>query len=168
MIYHKLLKIISFQLLTILKRNQMKLSNEFFNGCIIFIGIAAYFLLMNALGYADLFYLRLLNIFIVFYGVNRVLKTNLANGKNQFAFNAFSALLTSLIGVSLSILGLVGYSYIRGGEAFIQTLSKTFLFGGNPSIDTYSICLFFEGVASSVIVTFLLMLYYNNHYTTDT
>ncbi len=145
----------------------MKLPKEILNGGLIFIGIAIYFLLMNVLGYANMFYLRLLNIFFVFYGVNRTIEMNLAEGHTKFVTNAVSAMTTSIIGVVLSIIGLVIYSYMQGGDAYVQTLPATFLFGGNPSVNTYSICLLFEGVASSVIVTMLLMLYWNNRLTTD-
>ncbi|WP_035668812.1 hypothetical protein [Flavobacterium sp. 83] len=145
----------------------MKLPKELLNGCLIFIGIGLYFLLMNALGYADLFYLRLVNVFFVFYGVNRTISMNLAEGKKTFIANAISAMMTSLAGVFLSIIGLVIYSYMQGGDSYVKSLPKTFLFGGNPSVNTYSICLLFEGIASSVIVTMLLMLYWNNRLTTD-
>ena len=92
---------------------------------------------------------------------------NLTEDKKNFVFNAVSAMITSVIGVFLSIIGLVIYSYMKGGDLYVQSLSKTFLFGGNPSVNTYSICLLFEGIASSVIVTMLLMLYWNNRLTTD-
>jgi hypothetical protein len=61
-----------------------------------------------------------------------------------FASNAVSALLTSII-VSLSIAGLIANN-IQGGDAYPQRPSKTFLFGGDPSIMTYSISLLFEGL----------------------
>lgn len=145
----------------------MKVSKEFFNGAAIFVGIGVYFLLMNALGLADKFYLRLFNIFFVYYGVNKTLQMNLAEGKSTFVLNAISAMTTSLIGVILSIAGLIAYSYMRGGDGYVETLSETFLFGGNPSVMTYSICLFFEGVASSVVVTLFAMLYWNNKFAVD-
>ncbi|MBA4321063.1 MAG: hypothetical protein C0412_21950 [Flavobacterium sp.] len=145
----------------------MKISTEFYNGVIIFFTIGVYFLLMNALGFADVFYLRLLNVIFVFYGVSRTIQTNLAAGKKNFVSNAVSAMMTSLIGVSLSIIGLIVYSYIKGGDAYVQSLSETFLFGGNPSVMTYSISLLFEGIASSVIVTMLVMLYWNNRFIAD-
>jgi hypothetical protein len=145
----------------------MKLSKEITNGTIIFTGIAMYFLLMDAIGIADLFYLRLFNIIFVFYGVNRTIAMNVSEGKKGFVTNAVSAMTTSVIGVILSIIGLVIYSYAKGGDSYVRSLSKTFLFGGNPSIEAYSLCLLFEGVASSVIVTMLLMLYWNNQLTTD-
>lgn len=145
----------------------MKLSKEFYNGIIIFVGIGVYFALMNLLGFANLFYLRFFNILFVFYGVNKTVQMNILEGKKELITNAVSALKTSLIGVLLSILGLITYSYIKGGDAYVQSLSETFLFGGNPSVMTYSICLLFEGIASSVIVTLLIMLYHNNRYSVD-
>jgi hypothetical protein len=150
-----------------LKTNHMKISTEFYNGVIIFFTIGVYFLLMNALGFADVFYLRLLNVIFVFYGVSRTIQTNLAAGKKNFVSNAVSVMMTSLIGISLSIIGLIVYSYIKGGDAYVQSLSETFLFGGNPSVMTYSISLLFEGIASSVIVTMLVMLYWNNRFIAD-
>lgn len=145
----------------------MKLPKEVLNGSIIFIGIGIFFLLMNVFGLADLFYLRLLNVLFIFYGVNKTIEMNLAAGKKEFVPNVVSAMATSLIGVFLSIVGLVTYSYAKGGDAYVQSLSRTFLFGGNPSVTTYSICLLFEGMASSVIVTMLLIMYWNNRLSTD-
>ena len=145
----------------------MKLPKEIVNGFIIFILIAIYFLLMEALDLAHLFYLRFFNIIFVFYGVNRSIQMNLNEGEKKFITNAISAMFTSVIGVILSVIGLVIYSYLQGGDAFVQSLSETFLFGGNPSIDAYSISLLFEGIASSVIVTMLLMLYWNNQFSSD-
>lgn len=145
----------------------MKLPKELINGFIIFIGVGIYFLLMEVLGLANLFYLRIFNFLFVFYGVNRSLKMNISEGKKRFVFNAISAMKTSIIGISLSILGILIYSYSKGGDAYVQSLSENFLFGGNPSIITYCISLLFEGIASSVIVAFLLMLYWNNRFSTD-
>ncbi|WP_395049247.1 hypothetical protein [Flavobacterium sp.] len=145
----------------------MKLPKELYNGLIIAISIALFFLLMEILGLADLYYLRLLNVVFVFYGVNRTLKMNFAEGKKEYIPNILSAIFTSIIGVCLTVLGLLVYSYIKGGDSYVQSLSETFLFGGTPTIMTYCISLLFEGIASSVIVVFLLMLYWNNKYAAD-
>lgn len=145
----------------------MKLSREFQNGFLIFLGIAIYFLVMNSIGLSDVFYLRLFNTFFVLYGVNRSIMMNVHDGEVLLANNAKSAMKTSIIGVFLSIIGLIIYSYLQGGDEYVQSLSKTFLFGGNPSVMTYSICLLFEGIASSVVVTMLLLLYWNNRMVTD-
>ena len=145
----------------------MKLPKELTNGFLIFLGISLYFLAMNLLGLTNLVYLRLFNILFVFYGVNRTIKMNLAEGEKNFVTDATSAMFTSVIGVVLSVLGLLIFSYVKGGDSYIQSLSESFLFGGNPSINSYCISLFFEGIASSVIVVLLLMLYWNNRHSSD-
>jgi hypothetical protein len=122
---------------------------------------------MEVLGLADLLFLRLFNVLFVFYGTNRTLKTNFSEHKNVLVSNAVSALITSLSGVFLSIIGLIIYSFSRGGDAYVESLSKTFLFGGNPSVMTYSISLLFEGIVSAVIVTFMLLLYWESRYSSD-
>ena len=145
----------------------MKTSKELINGILIFLGIGLYFLLMNLIGYANVAYLRLFNMVFIFYGVNKTIQMNLLEGKSNIGSNAFSAMTTCVIGISLSIIGLLIFSYANGGEAYIESLSESFLFGGNPSINTYCISLFFEGIASSVIVTLMLMTYWNSRFVAD-
>ena len=145
----------------------MKISKEFQNGFLIFLGIAIYFLFMNLVGLSDVFYLRLFNTLFVLYGVNRTIMMNIHDGEVLLANNAKSAMKTSLIGVFLSIIGLIIFSYLQGGDQYVQSLSKTFLFVLYPSVMTYSICLLFEGIASTVVVTMLLLLYWNNRLVTD-
>ena len=145
----------------------MRLSKEFTNGFIIFLGISIYFLFINSIGFGDKVYLRLFNTVFVLYGVNRTISMNISEGKKNFVSNASSAMKTSLIGVFLSVFGLLIYSYLKGGDSYVESLSKTFLFTGNPSIVTYCICLLFEGIASSVLVTMLLMLYWNDRHISD-
>lgn len=145
----------------------MKLPKELTNGVLIIVGIGLYFLAMELFGLADSHILRVFNVLFIFYGTNRTLLSNYAEGKTTLAANAVSALLTALIGVLLSIVALVGYSYAKGGEEYISSLSKTFLFGGEPSVMTYSISLLFEGVSSAVIVTFMLLLYWDAKFTSN-
>ena len=145
----------------------MEAPKELINGILIFLGIGLYFLIINALGHADLAYLRLLNVVFIFYGVNKTIHMNLLEGNTNFVKNAISAMTTCVIGIVLSIIGLLIFSYSYGGDSYIQSLSESFLFGGNPSINTYCISLFFEGIASSVIVTLMLMTYWNSRFVAD-
>lgn len=145
----------------------MKVKKEIKNGYFIFISIGTYFLLMEFLGLSNLFYLRLVNVFFVVYAVNDTLKSRVSHGKTSFLPNVVAAGVTSVVGVVLSILGLLIYSYMRGGDDYIHTLSESFLFGGHPSINMYCLSLLFEGMASSVIVTMLLVLYYNDKFVAD-
>ena len=142
----------------------MKVKKEFKNGYFIFISVGIFFLLMEFLGLSNIFYLRLINMFFIIYAVNDTIQSRIKQRKINFVRNAMAAMTTSIVGVTLSIIGLFIYSYIRGGDEFIQQLSETFLFGGHPSINMYCLTLFFEGIASSVIITMLLMLYYNEKF----
>ena len=142
----------------------MNISKELNNGILIFIGIGIYFLIMELLGLSHLFFLRMLNIFIVIYFLNKTIKSNYNEGKADYLENLVSGTLTALIGVILSVIGLLVYISIRGGDAYLAKLSQNFLFGGGtPSMNQYCIGLFFEGIASSIIITFTLMQYWKDH-----
>lgn len=141
----------------------MSLSKEVNNGIMIFIGIGIYFLSMELLGLSGVFFLRMLNILIVVYFVNKTIKSNYKEGKVEYLENLISGTLTSLIGVFLSVAGLLAYINMRGGNVYLEKLSQNFLFGGgHPSMYQYCIGLFFEGIASSIIITFTLMQYWKD------
>ncbi|SDW02688.1 hypothetical protein [Flavobacterium degerlachei] len=145
----------------------MKPPKELINGILIFIGTSFYYLLMDILGLSDLFYLRFLSVFFIYYGINRTIKMNLAQGKRNLASDAGSALTTGFIGVALSILGIIIFAYLNGGDSYVSSLPKTFFLGGDPSLMTYSISLLIEGISFVVIITMLLLFYWNNRLTTD-
>ncbi len=145
----------------------MKFPKELINGFIIFLGIGVYFLVVNAFGLADVTFLRLFNILFIVYGVNRTILSNLSDGKKDLLPGAVSAFATAFIGVVLSIIGLYTYSYMRGGDAYVENLAKTFLVGENPPLATYCVYLLFEGVGSSIIVTLIMMFFHNNKYAID-
>ncbi len=141
----------------------MNISKELNNGVLIFIGIGIYFLAMELLGLSDVFLLRILNIFIVIYFINKTIKSNYKEGKTNYLENLISGTLTSLIGVALSVAGLLAYISIKGGDIYLEKLSENFLFGGGePSMYQYCIGLLFEGIASSIIITFTLMQYWKD------
>jgi hypothetical protein len=53
---------------------------------------------------------------------------------------------------------------MKGGNAYLSKLSGNFLFGGgNPTMNQYCIGLLFEGIASSIIITFTLMQYWKDY-----
>lgn len=145
----------------------MKIARELSNGIVIFAGIAIYFLAIEFLGFSHILYLRMFNALILFYGVNRTLKANFTDGKSGYVSNLISAGLTALLGVLISVGGLLLYIYIRGGDSYINTLSKDFLFGGKPTANQYCIGVLFEGLASAVIVVFVTMQLWRNKTSTQ-
>ncbi|WP_284650781.1 hypothetical protein [Flavobacterium terrisoli] len=142
----------------------MKLPKELVNGIIIFVGIAFYFFIMELFGLADILYLRAFNAAFVFYGVTRTLNSNVKEGKTDYVFNLLSAGITAIIGVLLSVAGLLAYIYIRGGNAYIDSLSEEFLFGGKPTANEYCIGVLFEGIASAIIMTFVALQFWRSKF----
>jgi hypothetical protein len=141
----------------------MKYSREIINGFIIFLGIAIYFLIIQYLGLSDRFYLRVFNILFVVFGINRTIKQNQADGIMGYNVNFLSAIITSMIGAVLSVGALLIYIQLKGGEEFMKSLAKSFIFGGGE-LTAYHYCigLFFESVAASFIASFCLMQYWKD------
>ena len=141
----------------------MKLKRELINGFIIFIGIAIYFFIIEFLGLSNQFYLRIFNILIVAFGINLTIKQNHSDGVRGYFKNLIAGFLTSMIGALLSVGSLLFYIQYKGGEAYLAKLSKGFLFGGGDlNVSYYCIGLLFESVASSAIITFVLMQFWKN------
>jgi hypothetical protein len=140
----------------------MKLPKEFINGFIIFIGLSAYFFLMQILGLSNLHYLRFFNVFIVYLGIHRTLHSNFKEKELGYLPNLIAAAITATIGVLLSIIALVLFIYYKGGQLYLNQLSDGILFGGNPTVTEYIFGLLFEGIASSWVVVFLSMQFWQN------
>jgi hypothetical protein len=140
----------------------MKNSIEIKHGFLIFLGIGIFFLLMDILGFADKNYLRILNAFIVLYGINKTIKYNFSHGNSEYLDNLIAGFKTGIIGVVLGIIGLIIFVYLKGGETYLSRLSDTFFFVGKTNIIKYCSVLFFEGIASSLIGSFVLMQYWKD------
>ncbi len=140
----------------------MKLPKEFANAIIIFAGIAIYFLVIDFLNLADILWLRMLNVLFVFYGVNRTLSSNVEEGKIGYVTNLLSASMTAFLGVFLSIIGLIAYIHLRGGDSYVRHFSEDLLFGGDPTANQYCIGILFEGLASALMVVFVSVQYWRS------
>ena len=140
----------------------MKLTKEFINGFIIFVGLSIYFGLVELLGLSDIHYLRFFNLVIVYYGINRTLQSNFREKKLAYLENLMSAAITSTLGVILSVIALVLYIYARGGQPFLEHLSDGVLFAGDPTVSSYIFGLLFEGIVSGLVVCFVSMQLWQN------
>lgn len=140
----------------------MKLSKEFKNGFVIFMGISIYFCIMELLGLSDIHYLRFLNLLIVYIGVNRTLQSNFRENKRDYLSNLLSAAITSTVGVVLGVIALTLYIYARGGQPFLEKLSDGVLFAGDPTVSSYIFGLLFEGIVSGLVVCFVSMQFWQN------
>ncbi len=138
----------------------MKLPKELINEIVIFAGIALYFLVIDFLNLSDILWLRMFNVLFVYYGVTRTLSSNVAEGKTGYVHNLISAGATAILGVVLSIIGLVTYIHLRGGDAYVDNFSEDLLFGGKPTANQYCIGILFEGIASALMVVFVAVQFW--------
>lgn len=138
----------------------MKLSKEFKNGFIIFLGIGLFFLLMEGLGLSDNYFLRGFNVIIIVFGLNRTINANIQEGQKNFLTNFVSAGLTGAIGVVLSIIALSIYITLRGGSEYMSHLSDSVISGKTDSSAQYCMVLLLEGMASVLIVVFATIQYW--------
>jgi hypothetical protein len=141
----------------------MKFKRELTNGILIFLCIGIYFIIMDLLKLSHIFYLRLVNIVFVIWGVNRTIKGNHEAGVRGYFANLIGAIMTSMIGAVLSIAGLLIYINFNGGDAYLKNLPDRFIFGGGDlSVEYYCIGLLFEASAASLAVSFCLMQYWKD------
>lgn len=133
------------------------------NALLIFAGIVGFFLLMKILGLDKVSELRLLNFTFVLWGINNAIKTNINTNKESLYFNNFSiGIGTSIVAVGLTIIGLIIYvDFIN--PAFIKVLEDSAFWGQNLSLGLIVFAIAIEGIASSVICSFILMQYYKNY-----
>jgi hypothetical protein len=138
----------------------MKLSVEVKNGILIFFGIGIYFLFMEMAGLADQHIFRLFNALIVLFGINKSIQYNFKHSNDGYLENFVSGIVTGVVGIVASLIGLITFIYIKGGESYLVNLSDTYWFVGNTNIIKYVAVLFFEGIASTIIGSFILMQYW--------
>lgn len=129
----------------------------------IYAGIALFFLIMKVFGLEKIMALRMFNFVIVIWGINSAIKTNIFKNKDtDYLSNIFIGLGSALIAVLASALSLLIYVKFISPD-FIHVLESSMLWGDNLSISLITIVIFFEGFASSVISSFIIMQYWKNY-----
>ena len=125
--------------------------------------IGGFFLLSKLLGLHENPYLRFFNLLFVVIGVRRAIVTNIElNKETNYITNLGLGLQTSAAAVILSIIGVIAYIEFLNPE-FLTTMNQSFLIGGNLSTAEILITLLIEGMASSLISSFVVMMFYKNH-----
>ncbi len=133
------------------------------NGLLIYSCIVVFFLLMKILGLDNVSELRFLNFLFVFWGVNRAIKQNIDfNDQDSYFNNFYVGFGSSVIGIALTIIGLIVFvGFID--PSFIIVLENSSLWGKKLSLEMVVFALTIEGIASSVMCSFILMQYYKNY-----
>ncbi len=133
------------------------------NALKIVLGIVIYFFAMKLLGLENVSELRFLNFLFVAWGINNAIKSNIKKNKDTFYIsNLFIGVSTSVIAVGMVIISLITYiSLIDPG--FITVLENSFLWSSNLTLPLIVFAIAIEGIASSVICSFVLMQYWKNY-----
>ena len=136
---------------------------EIKNGIKAFFVIGIYFLLVEVLGFNHTTFLRMLNLLIAGYYVNKSIIERMKKGSN-FVSLIVSAFSTNLIAVILSTFALSSYIFFFQGVEHIKTLSQPLLALGyfDLSLSQFSFAIFAEGFASGIILSFSIMQYWKN------
>ena len=133
------------------------------NALLIFAGIVVFFFLMKILGLENVSELRFLNFGFVIWGINRAIKTNIHKNQESLYFNNFSVgIATSVVAVAFTIIGLIIYVDFIDPN-LLTILENSSFWGQNLSLGLVVFALAIEGIASSVICSFILMQYYKNY-----
>lgn len=132
------------------------------NAVKIFVGIVLFFFLMKLIGLDEYTELRMLNFVFVFWGVNSAIKQNMETQHDSiYLHNLFIGFFTSFVSVIMICVSLSVYLfYIE--PSFIQVLENSSLWGKSLTPPLMAFAIFIEGVASSMISTFIIMQYWKN------
>ena len=133
----------------------------FINAVKIFVSIILFFFIMKILGLEHITELRLLNFVFVFWGVNSAIKKNMMEHNSAYLYNLFIGFFTSFISVIFISLSLTIYLFYID-PSFIEVLEKSTLWGQTLTPPLMSFAILIEGVASSMICTFIVMQYWKN------
>jgi len=135
------------------------------NALKIFFGIVAYFFLMKVLGLENITELRLFNFLIVVWGVNSAIKQNLyRNHNNTYLTNLSIGFSTSFFAVLAVAFSLIFYiTFIDFG--LLGIMENSSVWGKNLSLGKVIFAILIEGLASSVICTFIIMQYWKKYKT---
>lgn len=128
------------------------------NGILLFVALAAYFLIMRALGLAHNLYLRAGNLIWLYLALRATVMQyhRQANGSYyEDFFDYFKiSMRTAFIGTALFSAFLAIYlDQIDPG--FMQILQQDRNFGGHISPVSVAVLIFIEGISSSLVVSFL-------------
>lgn len=125
--------------------------------------IGGFFFLTKLISLHENSYLRFLNLLFVVIGIRQAIKTNIElNQDTNYINNLGIGIQTSALSVIISIIGVISYAEFINPD-FLSTMDNSFLIGGNLSLAELFITLLIEGMASSLIGSFIVMQFYKNH-----
>lgn len=132
------------------------------NGIILFLLLGLYFLLLDALGWANNIYLRLVNFIFIFFILRNTIKRAVKKGEN-YPIKFLLGLVTVGIGITLSVIVL--YYFLYAFQPDIERYANTVM----AAHSYFGLCLalLIESWASSIILLFIMLQFYKNHQSGD-
>tara|TARA_B100000809_G_scaffold264657_1_gene321080 strand:+ start:8073 stop:8447 length:375 start_codon:yes stop_codon:yes gene_type:complete len=118
---------------------------------------------MKLLGLENISELRVLNFLIVVWGVNSSVKKNIIeNNDNEYLTNLSIAFSTSFFAILAIAFSLVFYiTFINYN--LIHVMENSSLWGNDLSLGHVVFIILIEGLASSIICSFIIMQYWKKH-----
>lgn len=129
-------------------------------GLITTAGLIAYFLLMKLAGLVQIVELRMLNLFILIAGVGFAIREYKRSGEDEMDYLQGFGIGMLTTAVSVITFALFIFIYLNFLDpAFMETIRQEEAFGQylNPYIA--AVAIFFEGMGSGLILSFIIMQY---------
>jgi len=131
-------------------------------GVYIFLGIAAFFMLMKLFGLEQVSGLRVVNIAIVIFFTNRLAKRNLQDKPDvEYPQALVSLFIANALSVALSIIGFIFYVRVIDPQ-FLSQFNEGILWAGKMDLWKAVASLFMEGMAGSLVVSYIIMQYWKD------
>jgi hypothetical protein len=128
-----------------------------------FLGIASFFLLMKLVGMENVAGLRVFNLVIVIYFMNRLARRNLQDDPNlNYVEGLGSLLLANVMTVVASVLGFVAYVRFLDPDFLNNYKAALFWLSNDMNLWRTVVSLFMEGMAGAIIISFTLMQYWKD------
>jgi hypothetical protein len=142
-----------------MKTNKLVLQNALK----IYLGIVLFFFLVKLFGLSHIVELRIVNAFFVVMGVNSCIKKNVfENLDNNYLTNLSLGFAAAVLAVLATSFSLIFYTMVFDSSV-ITFMENSRFWGNNLSLGTVVFALLAEGVASSVICTFIVMQYWKKY-----
>jgi len=129
-------------------------------GLLMFAGLTVFFLLMRAFGLAHSYWLRALNIFVVFFFIRQAIMGYHKKIKASYYEDFFDyfkiGIRTSFIGIGAFAVFLAVYLDLID-PAFMEELQDQESFGGLITPVSVSFLIFLEGMASSFVCSYAII-----------
>lgn len=131
-------------------------------GAYSFIGIGIFFLLMKGFGLENVAFLRAFNLLIVFYFSNRLARIQAQENTEDRYLKSFASLfLANAFTVILSVFSFAIYASFIDTE-FLSNFQGGLLFAKHITLGQALASVVLEGMAGSVIVSYVLMQYWKD------